>query len=104
MTDDFCDCWTVYLCILRGFVFRLVVLGLFLLRRNEEAKSRQSPESSYVHAACVFGIGQVKGMAKFAAIHFGVRSPGFLCIAAFLLEHVGWRRTSASDVRRRTCP
>src|ERR1039457_3354186 len=66
-----------------------VLRFLFFLRRNRQPKNRKLALSRYVHPTRIFGTRQVERLAKFAAIHFGVRSPRFLHAAALLLKHIG---------------
>src|SRR5437588_1703493 len=65
------------------------VASLFaVLGRNRQPEHRNLPLSCHIDALHVFRVGQVQGLAIFAAIDFGVRSPGFGYVATFLLEHV----------------
>src|ERR1700681_4928939 len=77
-------------CHLRPATCHLAFLRfLFILRRNNKTENRILSGARDVHSTRVFGVGQVERLTKFAAIHFGVRSPGFLHVTAFLFEHVG---------------
>src|SRR6266849_9033611 len=67
----------------------LFVLRFFVLRGNNKTENRILPGPRDVHPTRILRTWQVERLTKFAAIHFGVRSPGFLHITAFLFEHVG---------------
>src|ERR1700730_11354961 len=60
---------------------------LFLLRRQSQAEDRNHSRAGDVHFR-FRGIRQIERLAMLAAIHFGVRSPGFFNIAAGLFDHV----------------
>src|SRR6266853_7026929 len=62
---------------------------LFFFRGNNKTENRILPGARDVHPTRIFGIRQIERLTKFAAINFGVRSPGFRHITAFLFEHVG---------------
>ncbi len=47
------------------------------------------PLPRHIQPAHTVRIGQIKRFAVFAAIDFGVSSPGFFCVAASLFDHVG---------------
>src|SRR5450755_606433 len=59
------------------------------LGRNGQSENRQLPGTRDVHAARIFGTGQVESLAKFAAIDFGIRSPRFLDAAALPFDDIG---------------
>src|SRR6202047_5631953 len=61
---------------------------LFVLRGNHKTENRILSGARDVHSTRIFGIREVERLTKFAAITFGVRSPGFLHITAFLFKHV----------------
>src|ERR1700730_68394 len=62
---------------------------LFFLRGNNKTENRILSGARDVHPARILGTRQVERLTEFAAINFGVGSPGFLHITAFLFEDVG---------------
>src|SRR5712671_5992707 len=56
---------------------------------RDKPKYRKLPGTGDVHAALVFGAGQIECLTEFATINFPVGPPCLLNAAALLLEHVG---------------
>jgi len=60
-----------------------------LFRRHRQPKNRNLPRPRHIQSTRLFRIRQIKCLAMFAAIDFGIASPSLLHIPASLLEHIG---------------
>ena len=60
-----------------------------LLRRHRQPENRNLPRPRDIQPSRLFRIRQIKCLAMFAAIDFGIASPSLLHIPASLLEHIG---------------
>jgi hypothetical protein len=60
-----------------------------LFRRNCQPKNRNLPRPRHIQTTRFFRIRQIKCLAMFAAIDFGIASPSLLHIPASLLQHIG---------------
>jgi len=60
----------------------------FIFRRDGQSKNRNLPHASYVCAAYLFGIGEIEGLAGFAAVYLGVWAPGFFRVTTGLLDYI----------------
>src|SRR5579863_9920285 len=81
-TDDF-------LCVPSCPLWLLLLTFSLLLRRNCQPKNRNLPRPRHIQTTRLFRIRQIKCLAMFAAIDFGIASPSLLHISASLLEHIG---------------
>ena|SRR6266849_1873701 len=76
---------------LKGIWFLLragELLARLLLRRDCQPKHRGLSLPRHIQTADPVRVGQIQGLAVLAAIHFRIRPPGLLGVAAGLLEHI----------------